>query len=100
MPERQTIPAVTAAQMASVDRIMTGELGLDVLQLMELAGRAVAVFARDRFLDGDARGRRVVVLGCAPRGFVGVGLGALGVGHPAMVPRVGAGTAPVGNLSS
>jgi NAD(P)H-hydrate epimerase len=48
--------------MARVDRIMIDDLGLDVLQLMELAGRAVAVFARERFLGGDPRGKRVLVL--------------------------------------
>lgn len=57
-----TIPALTAEEMASVDQIMTDDLGLDVLQLMELAGRAVAVFARQRFLAGDPRGRRVIIL--------------------------------------
>ena len=56
------LPTLTAAQMASVDRMMVEELGLDVLQLMELAGRAVAAFARERFLGGDPRGRRVLVL--------------------------------------
>ena len=55
-------PALTAEQMGQVDRIMVDELGLDVLQLMELAGRAVAAFARERFLGGDPRGRRVLVL--------------------------------------
>lgn len=54
--------ALTAAQMVHVDRVMVEELGLDVLQLMEVAGKAVARFARDRFLDGDARQRRVLVL--------------------------------------
>ena len=60
--DRPAVPALTAAQMASVDRIMVDELGLDVLQVMELAGRAVAAFARERFLKGDPRGRRVLVL--------------------------------------
>ena len=55
-------PALTAEQMGQVDRILVDDLGLDVLQLMELAGRAVAAFARQRFLGGDARGRRVLVL--------------------------------------
>jgi NAD(P)H-hydrate epimerase len=55
-------PALTAAQMARVDQVMVEELGLAVLQLMELAGRAVAAFARERFLGGDPRGRRAVVL--------------------------------------
>jgi NAD(P)H-hydrate epimerase len=32
------IPAVTAAEMAEVDRLMTEEVGVDLLQMMELAG--------------------------------------------------------------
>jgi NAD(P)H-hydrate epimerase len=56
------IPAITGEQMAKVDQIMMGELGLDVLQVMELAGWAVAAFARERFLGNDPRGRRVLVL--------------------------------------
>jgi NAD(P)H-hydrate epimerase len=55
------VPALTPEQMARVDRVMAEELGVDVLQLMELAGQAVAAFARERFL-GAARGKRVAVL--------------------------------------
>ncbi len=62
MTDKMVLPSITAEQMGRVDRIMVDELGLDVLQLMELAGRAVAGFARSRFLGGDPRGRRVVVL--------------------------------------
>ena len=56
-----SVPALTPAQMAQVDRIMIDELGVEVLQLMELAGQAVAGWARERFL-GDATGKRVLVL--------------------------------------
>ena len=63
MTERsEPIPALTGAQMAAVDRVLVDELRLDVLQIMEIAGLAVARFARARFFDGDPRGRRVVVL--------------------------------------
>jgi len=55
-------PALTPAEMAAVDRAMAEDLGLDVVQVMELAGRAVAAFARSRFLGGDPRGKRVLVL--------------------------------------
>jgi NAD(P)H-hydrate epimerase len=48
--------------MSHVDRIMTTDLGVDVLQLMELAGHAVAVWARGQHLGGDARGTRVLAL--------------------------------------
>lgn len=57
-----TIPALTSEEMARVDRILLDELGWDVLQLMETAGLAVAAFARERFLDGNAAGRRVTIL--------------------------------------
>ncbi|MCC6793119.1 MAG: NAD(P)H-hydrate epimerase [Thermomicrobiales bacterium] len=66
-------PAVTGEQMAEVDRIMIRELGVNVLQLMELAGRAVASFARDRMLAGNADGTRVVIL-CGTGGNGGDGM--------------------------
>jgi len=56
-----SVPALTPAEMAQVDRIMIDELGVEVLQLMELAGQAVAGWARERFL-GNATGKRVLVL--------------------------------------
>ncbi|MGH2614165.1 MAG: NAD(P)H-hydrate epimerase [Thermomicrobiales bacterium] len=56
------IPAVTASQMLEADRIMTEVLGVDLLQMMELAGGALATLARDRFLGGDPRGKQVLVL--------------------------------------
>ena len=40
------VPSITAAQMAEIDRIMLDDLGVEPLQLMELAGHAVASFAR------------------------------------------------------
>lgn len=40
---------VTAAQMLEVDRIMTDELGVDLLQMMENAGAHLAELAIDRF---------------------------------------------------
>lgn len=61
-PTAAPFPALTAAQMAGVDRIMRDELGLDLGSVMETAGRAVAAFARSRFLGGDPRGKRVLVL--------------------------------------
>ncbi len=55
------IPTITAAQMREVDRLMMEELHIDLLQMMENAGRALAERSR-HLLGGDARGRRVVVL--------------------------------------
>src|SRR5688500_2611321 len=56
------IPALTPDQMSRVDRIMVDDFGVEVLQLMEVAGQAVAAWARERFLGGDARGKKVLVL--------------------------------------
>jgi len=66
------LPAVTAAQMSEVDRVTVEELGFDVLQIMETAGRAVALFAR-RLLGGDPREKRIVVL-CGTGGNGGDGM--------------------------
>ena len=56
------IPAISGDEMAQVDRIMADELGVTSLQLMELAGYAVAVYARDHLLSGDVQGKRVLAL--------------------------------------
>ncbi len=56
------IPALTPDQMSRVDRIMVDDFGVTGLQLMEVAGQAVAAWARERFLGDDARGKTVLVL--------------------------------------
>lgn len=56
------IPFVTADQMREVDRAMVEDYGISLLQMMENAGRGLAHLARGQFLDGDPRGRRVLVL--------------------------------------
>ena len=63
------VPAVTAAQMREVDRIMVEDLGVSLLQMMENAGHAFAELTRIH-LSGVSR-RRVVVL--AGRGGNGGG---------------------------
>ena len=47
--------------MAQVDRIMLEELGVDLLQMMENAGRHLAAVAQ-KMLGGDASGRCILVL--------------------------------------
>jgi NAD(P)H-hydrate epimerase len=61
-PATHSVPSVTAAQMREVDRLMVEEFGIELLQMMEHAGRAVARVAQDHFFDGDTTGRRIVVL--------------------------------------
>jgi NAD(P)H-hydrate epimerase len=66
------VPYLTTDQMREVDRLMVEEYGIVLLQMMENAGRGLARLARDRFLGGDARGRRVAVLvGSGGNGGVG-----------------------------
>lgn len=56
------VPAVTTAQMIEVDRAMIEDLHIELIQMMENAGRNLAHLARVRFLGGNPTGRRVVVL--------------------------------------
>lgn len=56
------VPFITTAQMVEVDRAMVEDYGIDLIQMMEMAGRSLADLARRRFLSGDTAGRRVVVL--------------------------------------
>ena len=56
------IPFLTAEQMREVDRLAVEEYGVLLIQMMENAGRNLAALARDRFLEGDPAGRKVVVL--------------------------------------
>lgn len=58
----EPIPHVSKEQMIEVDRAMIEDYGIELIQMMENAGRNLAQLSRDRFLDGDPRGRRVVVL--------------------------------------
>jgi NAD(P)H-hydrate epimerase len=55
------IPTVTVAQMREVDRLMMEEMEINLLQMMENAGRALAAQAR-LLVGGDARHKQVVAL--------------------------------------
>lgn len=56
------VPAITADQMATVDRIMVEEYWIDLARMMENAGRSLAALARSRFLGGNAIDQTVVAL--------------------------------------
>ncbi len=71
------VPCVSVAAMREVDRVAVEELGLDLPRMMENAGRALAALARRRFLGGDVRGKRVLVLA----GSGGNGGGAITAGR-------------------
>ncbi len=67
---RITLPALTTDQMIEVDRLMIEEYHIQLIQMMENAGRNLALLAK-RMLDGDIVDRPIVVL--AGRGGNGGG---------------------------
>ena len=56
------VPYLTTDQMIEVDRAMMEDYHIDLVRMMENAGRSLAHLARERFLNGDSLGHRVVVL--------------------------------------
>ena len=56
------VPYLTTEQMVEVDRAMIEDFDIDLTRMMENAGRNLAHLARERFLDGDPRGKSVLVL--------------------------------------
>jgi len=56
------VPGLSTVQMIEVDRAMIQDFQIELIQMMENAGRNLADLARGRFLDGDPRGKRVTVL--------------------------------------
>jgi NAD(P)H-hydrate epimerase len=56
------VPYLTTEQMIEVDRAMMYDYKIELIQMMENAGRNLAHLARERFFDGDPRGKKVVVL--------------------------------------
>jgi NAD(P)H-hydrate epimerase len=59
--EFHSLPTLTTEQMIEVDRLMLEEWGINLIQMMENAGRNLVALAR-RQLGGTAKGFRVVVL--------------------------------------
>jgi len=56
------VPNVDTSEMVEVDRAMIEDYHIDLIQMMENAGRNLAHLARTRFLDGDPREKRVLVM--------------------------------------
>ncbi|HHG83438.1 MAG TPA: NAD(P)H-hydrate epimerase [Bacteroidetes bacterium] len=56
------IPAINKSQMVEVDRLMVDDYGISLIQMMENAGRSLAVVAREAFFRGNIRNKGVVVL--------------------------------------
>ena len=70
-PANDEVPDLTTEQMVEVDRAMIQDYGIQLIQMMENAGRNLAELARARFMDGNAQGKHVIVL--AGRGGNGGG---------------------------
>lgn len=56
------IPYLTTKQMIEVDRAMIEDYGIELMQMMENAGRCLALTAKLRFLDNKPQDKNVVVL--------------------------------------
>lgn len=56
------VPFVSTAQMIEVDRAMIEDFKIELVQMMENAGRNLAHLARRRFLGGEPVGKVVAVL--------------------------------------
>ncbi|MBW6474393.1 MAG: NAD(P)H-hydrate epimerase, partial [Anaerolineaceae bacterium] len=56
------IPFLTTQQMIEVDRAMMEDYKIELIQMMENAGRNLAHLARIRFLENNPVGKRIVVL--------------------------------------
>ncbi|MBL4661905.1 MAG: NAD(P)H-hydrate epimerase [Alcanivoracaceae bacterium] len=57
-----TIPSVDVQQMTEVDRIMIEDYHIELIQMMENAGRNLAHLARELFLQGNPQGKNVLVM--------------------------------------
>ena len=62
IPTIQNVPFVDTEQMIEVDRTMMFDYKIELIQMMENAGRNLAHLARERFLENDPRGKQVTIL--------------------------------------
>jgi len=59
---KNKIPRITTKQMIEVDRLMMKKYHIELIQMMENAGRCLAVLARDHFLKKGLKKKKVIVL--------------------------------------
>jgi len=62
MADLLNIPYLTTPQIIEVDRLMVDVFGIQLVQMMENAGRQLAILARKRFLEGNPVNKKVIVL--------------------------------------
>lgn len=61
-PSAGPLPEVDTKAMIEVDRLMMEDYRISLFQMMENAGRCLAILTRDTALDGNPEDKRVVVL--------------------------------------
>lgn len=59
---KDEIPHLTTTQMVEVDRLMTEEYHIELIQMMENAGRCLAILAVQRFLKKKLKKKRIIIL--------------------------------------
>ena len=52
------LPYLSTDQMIEVDRAMIEDYKIELIQMMENAGRNLAHLARERFFDNEPRGKK------------------------------------------
>jgi NAD(P)H-hydrate epimerase len=62
MSSQANVPYLTTEQMIEVDRAMIEDYHIELIQMMESAGRNLAHLARMRFLGGNPIGKTIVIL--------------------------------------
>ena len=62
IPKVKNLPYLTRAQMIEVDHLMQNKFGINLIQMMEHAGRHLAYLTRVLLLNDDPRSKSVVVL--------------------------------------
>jgi NAD(P)H-hydrate epimerase len=66
------VPAVTAEQMREIDRVATSETGPSLVQMMENAGRSLALTVLEQFDVSPIRGEAVILAGSGGNGGGGI----------------------------
>ena len=52
------VPKIDTPQMIEVDRLMMEEYHIELIQMMENAGRCLAILTKERFFKGDVEGKK------------------------------------------
>ena len=56
------IPKIDTNEMIEVDRLMMEEYHIELIQMMENAGRCLAILTKERFFNGDVEGKNITIM--------------------------------------